>query len=273
VTWHEIAERCFQRRYSDFDVTVGVIIGAAAAVVVDTRASVAQGVRLRDDLRPLGVEDPIVVNTHGHFDHCFGNAAFGGARWGHASLPGYLARTARSILAREFPEWAETVETDLLLAPDRLVTDRAEVDLGDRVVELWHFGRGHTDGDLVVRAPDARCSFAGDLIEESGPPSYGADSFPLEWPATLTALLRTVDGVLVPGHGAPVDPGFAARQRDEIDLVARRIRETHAAGLTVEAALAAGGWPYPADTLREAVRRGHAHLTRGSQPDDPRPAD
>lgn len=262
MTWHEIAERCFQRRYSDFDVTVGVVVGATDAVVIDTRASVAQGVRLREDLRQLGVDNPIVVNTHGHFDHCFGNAAFTGVRWGHASLPGYLAETARPMLAREFPEWAEKVETDLLLAPDRLVNDRAELDLGDRVVELRYFGRGHTEGDLVVWAPDARCAFTGDLIEQSGPPSYGADSFPLEWPAALAALLRTVDGVLVPGHGAPVDSGFATRQREEIDLVARRVRETYAAGLDVEEALASGGWPYPAEALREAVRRGHDDLAQ-----------
>ncbi|GAA4625890.1 MBL fold metallo-hydrolase [Actinoallomurus vinaceus] len=244
--------------------TVGVIVGAAGAVVIDTRASVAQGVRLRDDVRRLGVEDPIVVNTHGHFDHCFGNAAFTGVRWGHASLPDYLAHTVRPMLAREFPGWAEKVETDLLLAPDHLVTDHAELGLGDRVVELRYFGRGHTDGDLVAWVPDARCAFTGDLIEQSGPPSYGGDSFPLEWPGTLAALLRTVDGVLVPGHGEPVDPAFAARQREEIDLVARRVRETHAAGLDVEEALATGGWPYPAETLREAIRRGHDHL-------DPRP--
>ncbi|GAA0317015.1 MBL fold metallo-hydrolase [Actinoallomurus spadix] len=270
MTWHEIAERCFQRRYSDFDVTVGVVIGSAGAVVVDTRASVAQGVRLRDDLHALGVHDPAIVNTHGHFDHCFGNAAFTtGPRWGHASLPRYLAETARPMLAREFPGWAEKVETDLLLAPDRLVTGRAELDLGDRVAELRYFGPGHTDGDLVVWVPDARCAFTGDLIEQSGPPSYGADSFPLEWPATLTALLETVDGVLVPGHGAPVDHAFAARQRAEIDLVARRVRETHAEGLDVEEALAAGGWPYPAETLREAVRRGHDHLGRRSGPGRP----
>jgi glyoxylase-like metal-dependent hydrolase (beta-lactamase superfamily II) len=264
VTWHEIAERCFRRRYSDFDVTVGVVVGAEGAVVIDTRASVAQGVRLRDDVRRLGVDDPIVVNTHGHFDHCFGNAAFAGERWGHTSLPDYLAHTARPMLAREFPGWAEKVETDLLLAPDHLVTDRAELDLGDRVVELRHFGRGHTDGDLVVWVPDARCAFTGDLIEQSGPPAYGGDSFPLEWPGTLAELLRTVDGVLVPGHGEPVDTDFAARQREEIDLVARRVRETHAAGLGVEEALGSGDWPYPAEALREAVRRGHDHL-------DPRP--
>lgn len=263
MAWLEIAQRCFQRRYSDFDVTVGVVLGAEGAVVIDTRASVAQGVRLRDDLRELGVDEPLVVNTHGHFDHCFGNAAFSGPRWGHASLPGYLAGPARDMLAREFPDWAEKVATDLLLAPDHLVTDHARIDLGDRVVELRHFGRGHTDGDLVVWVPDAGCAFTGDLIEQSGPPAYGADSFPLDWPVTLTAMLETVGGVLVPGHGAPVDTAFAIAQREEIARVAQRVREAYDAGLSVERALASGGWPYPAGSLREAVRRGYEQLGHG----------
>ncbi len=262
MTWHEIAQRCFQRRYSEFDVTVGVILGAVGAVVVDTRASVAQGARLRDDLRELGVGRPVIVNTHGHFDHCFGNAAFAGPRWGHASLPGYLAGTARAMLAREFPEWARAVRDDRLLPPDRLVTDRAVLDLGDRQVELRYFGRGHTDGDLVVRVPGAGCTFTGDLVESSGPPSYGADAFPLEWPATLAALIDAGDGegVLVPGHGPPVDRAFAARQLEEITLVARRAREAYAAGLGVEAALAEPGWPYPAGLLGDAVQRAYEAL-------------
>ena len=260
MTWHEVAQRCFQRRYSDFDVTVGVIIGTMDAIVVDTRASVAQGVMLRDDLRELGVDDPLVVNTHGHFDHCFGNAAFTGARWGHSSLPGYLSGTARDMLAREFPGWAEKVQTDLLLAPDRPVADRAEIDLGDRVVELRHFGRGHTGGDLVAWVPDARCAFAGDLIEQSGPPSYGADSFPLEWTASLAALLEAVDGVLVPGHGTPVDRAFATTQLEEITAVADRVRESYDSNLSVEEALAGGGWPYAPELLRDAVQRGYDQL-------------
>jgi glyoxylase-like metal-dependent hydrolase (beta-lactamase superfamily II) len=264
MTWHEVAERCFQRRYSEFDVTVGVILGAAGAVVVDTRASVAQGARLRDDLRRFGVDRPVIVNTHGHFDHCFGNAAFTGPRWGHASLPGYLAGTARAMLAREFPEWARAVRDDRLAPPDRLVTDTAELDLGDRRVELRYFGRGHTDGDLVVWVPDAGCAFTGDLVETSGPPAYGADAFPLEWPDTLAALVGalagTPDDVLVPGHGPPAGRGVATRQLEEITLVARRAREWHAAGLDPEAALAEPGWPYPAELLHDAVHRAYAAL-------------
>ena len=55
--------------------------------------------------------------------------------------------------------------------------------------ELLHPGRGHTAGDLVVRVPDADVLVAGDLVEESAPPAYGPDSFPLDWPASLDLVI------------------------------------------------------------------------------------
>jgi hypothetical protein len=50
------------------------------------------------------------------------------------------------------------------------------------------------------------------------------DAYPLEWPATLTALLAMVRGPVVPGHGAVVDAAFVAAQRDELAALARLLR-------------------------------------------------
>ena len=55
-------------------------------------------------------------------------------------------------------------------------------------------GRGHTNGDLVVRVPDADVVYAGDLVEESAPPAYGSDCFPLDWAGTLDLIV----GMLTP---------------------------------------------------------------------------
>jgi glyoxylase-like metal-dependent hydrolase (beta-lactamase superfamily II) len=264
VNWAEVAERCFQRRYSALDVTVGVVLGSAGALVIDTLGSRREAERLRLDLRRLGVrrEPRWVVNTHVHFDHCFGNAAFKplGGLWGHASLPGMLAGIDREALAADFPEWADDVRTDPLTPPDRLIAGSTAIDLGDRVVKLHHLGRGHTEGDLVVAVPDARCVYSGDLVEESGPPAYGPDSFPLDWPTTLVQLLNLSFDVLVPGHGAAVDRDFAVRQAGELALVELRIREYHAAGVPAAEAVAAGDWPYPREVIATAVRRGFEHL-------------
>jgi glyoxylase-like metal-dependent hydrolase (beta-lactamase superfamily II) len=85
-------------------------------------------------------------------------------------------------------------------------------------VEIAHLGRGHTDGDLLVVVPDADVVFAGDLLESAGPPSFGPDSVPDEWPATLDGLigLMTATTLAVPGHGEPVGREFVFEQRGRI---------------------------------------------------------
>ena len=96
------------------------------------------------------------------------------------------------------------------------------LDVGGRAVSLRHLGRGHTGADLVVAVDDV--VFAGDLVEEGAPPAMD-DAFPLEWAATLTALLGLVRGPVVPGHGAVVDAAFVAAQRDELARLARWLTE------------------------------------------------
>lgn len=224
--WVELADRTFCRRYDPWDVTVGVVVGAAGVLVVDTRASEEEGRQLLADLRELDHRLPRwVVNTHAHFDHVRGNAV--------------VARAAAGVI-------------------DRPTT----VDLGDRPVEVRHPGRGHTGGDLVVTVPGA--VFTGDLVEESGPPQYDELSFPLEWPATdarLLAMIGEGDRV-VPGHGAVVDRAFAVRQQLELEIVARTIRDLYRAGVPAGRALQAGRdhWPFPAAGLVDAVARGYEAL-------------
>jgi glyoxylase-like metal-dependent hydrolase (beta-lactamase superfamily II) len=104
--------------------------------------------------------------------------------------------------------------------------------------------------------------FAGDLIEESGDPAFGDDCFPLEWPATVRALLGVVGEhpVVVPGHGAPVDGAFVDAQGAALTRVAETIRGLFDAGVPVSDALAHEAWPYPRESLAEAIQRGYAQL-------------
>lgn len=267
--WTEVGAGCYARRYDSFDVTVGAIVGADGVVVVDSLSSLAQGARLRDDVRKLS-RRPIraVVNTHWHFDHCFGNAEVAGRSadvWGHETLPGMLAEhgaTVRDWLAEQGPDWAAAMATLVIVPPSRTLTQTATIHLGDRAVVLRHLGRGHTDGDVLVQVPDADVVYAGDLVEQSGPPSFGDDSFPLEWPTTLGRLaeLLTFSTAVVPGHGEVVDRAFVARQQADIGVVAETLRELAAAGAGERDAQAAD-WPYPAEHLTQAIRRGLHHAS------------
>jgi glyoxylase-like metal-dependent hydrolase (beta-lactamase superfamily II) len=276
--WREIADRVWIRRYPLLDLNIGVIAGDDSCLVVDTGQSGADGTELAASVRVLTPLPWAVVNTHAHYDHCFGNAAFRPAEiWAHRRcaevLTAYAATQARLVehMLREagHPDLADQVAATPLDLPDRLFADEAGLDLGDRPVRLWHPGRGHTDSDIVVET--AGVLFAGDLIEEGAPPAY-ADGFPLDWPDTL-ARLGTPAGPVVPGHGEVVDAGFVAAQRADIATAAGLARDGFAAG-ELPAAVAAAitdatGW---ADRYaRPAVDRAYRQL-RG-EPAYPTPAE
>ena len=127
---------------------------------------------------------------------------------------------------------------------------------------MRHFGPAHTGGDLVTFVDDAGVVFAGDLVEEGAPPSFGDDCHPFGWPVCNAAMLEHISGdtTVVPGHGDIVDRAFVARQLAELETLAGMIRELRDADVAVEDAIAAGRgrWPFPEDCLVQAVERGYA---------------
>lgn len=241
MTWFEVGDRVFVRRHPSLDLNIGLVIGDVGCLVVDTRASEVEGRELAESVRRVTAEPWSVVNTHAHFDHCFGNRAFLPAPvWGHGRCAAALreggertrGRIAGLYRADGQEDVAREIEATVIHPPDRWVDDVATLALGGRQVELRHLGRGHTDNDLVVLVPDCGVVLAGDLVEEGAPPQFG-DAYPLDWPATLDALLSLVRGAVVPGHGAVVDATYVSGQREELVQLTAVARRGHAEGRPV----------------------------------------
>lgn len=274
--WIEVGDRCYARRYASVDLTIGAVLGSDGVLLIDTRASRSEADQLAADLREL-TDLPVrwVVNTHWHYDHCFGNERFADAAiYGHESVPDTLAErveaTRRELVAGS-EYWAAELAELTVVPPNRTFTSVAAIDLGGRHVELMHPGPAHTAGDVVVLVPDANVLYVGDLVEESGPPAYGADSHPLTWPdaVDLCVGLMTDDTVVVPGHGRAVDRAFVLEQRESLSSVAGNIRGLASEGVAIDDALGRAEWPYPAEALGEAVRRGYAALGGPARPQLP----
>lgn len=276
--FREVADRVWVARHDWFDVNVVLVAGDAGLLVVDTNASEVAARRTLEEVRRVS-SAPIVavVNTHEHFDHTLGNALFTGPEGSpDARLIAHEEAAANTVASGEAfrerlraapddPHRDEVLATTPLPASETFSSAMA-LDLGDRAVELVHPGRGHTSGDLVVRIPDADVLLAGDLVEESGPPGFGDDCHPLDWPLTLDLVssLLTPDSVVVPGHGAPVDLDFVMEQRAMIGSVAQIVLDLAGRGVPADRALETADWPWPVEHLVDGVRRAYAQLPPGA---------
>ena len=224
--WHELRTGVYVAVAEPESVNLGLIVGAQRTLLVDTGSSPGQGRTIRAAL--AGVTNlPLtaVVVTHWHYDHAFGLAAFGDVpRIAHESVSVRLSSVEAATDAKRLG-----LDPRELGLPDVEIAVATAIDLGDRRVEIAHLGRGHTEGDLVVVVPDAQVLFAGDLLESAGPPSFGPDSGPDEWPATLDAVIgvMTATSVAVPGHGEPVGREFVFEQRGRIAAQAAEAAITH----------------------------------------------
>ncbi len=262
--WVEVGDRVFVRRYAFYDQNIGVVLDETGALVIDTRISHSQADEVIADVRRLtSLPVQVVVNTHGHSDHCFGNARFRPAAiWGHVRCAEMIRNTGerqKERLIASIPEVAADVADVVLDPPEHTFEDGAVVpiDPGGRSVELRYLGRGHTDNDIVVLVPDAAVLFAGDLLENDATPYFG-DAYPLDWPATAERLVDLATGVVVPGHGSVADQAFAVRQMTEFREVAELARLVHLGSLSLDEAVLRT--PYPADTATEPLKRALAQL-------------
>jgi glyoxylase-like metal-dependent hydrolase (beta-lactamase superfamily II) len=259
--WREVADQVFVRRFVDFNVTVGLVVGEDNALVVDTRGSERQGRELFAEIRWITQSRPIIANTHHHYDHTFGNFAFLPAEmWGHEQCAARLrsdSRTTQFALAAAMPEVAQEYTETRITPPTKTFRESVTLELGGRKVELTHLGRGHTDNDIVAIVPDVQVVFAGDLVEQGGPPSF-EDSYPMDWPLTLERLLEVVQGPVVPGHGEVVSRAFVEGQLADLSALAQLARRVRFDGGSVNDALPLS--PFPATVARTALHRAFGQL-------------
>lgn len=262
--WTEVGDGVFVRRYEFADQNIVALIGRGETLVVDTRTTLRHAAEIQADLRAIAAPPvTVVVNTHGHSDHVFGNHAFRPCViWGHARCVTMITHTGemqRARLIEYMPDMADEMAEVVLDPPDRTMTDRATVEFGGRQVELRYLGRGHTDNDIVLTLPDTDVVIAGDLLENGAAPYFG-DGFPLDWPDTAERLLEMVgdETVVVPGHGDHAGRQFAADSLADFRALADLARRLHAGELDRQAAVAAS--PYQGEVAPGILERALAQL-------------
>ncbi len=131
-----------------------LVIGEDRACVIDTMNGYTD---LGEAVRGLTDRPVVVVNTHGHPDHIFGNIYFDGA---------YL-NPDDAELARGFAEEPEFLdfcrEKGLTMPPFRDIRPGDVIDLGGRTLEVFALP-GHTPGGILLLLREDRVLFTGDSV-------------------------------------------------------------------------------------------------------------
>ena len=131
-----------------------------------------------------------VINTHYHGDHSGGNP----------KLQALGAQVITSQQARE--KMAEIKQPGMA---NVTLDNSVRLFLGGKRVEVYRFGRAHTDGDIVVLFPDHRVLSAGDMFTfgDATPQliDYAGGGSARDWTGTLDGALKLDFDQVVPGHG------------------------------------------------------------------------
>jgi cyclase len=155
-----------------------------------------------------------VINTHHHADHSGGNAR----------LQQMNVQIVASVQARE-----NMVDGNQSGLPNVVFDQHARVYLGGKSVELFHYGRAHTNGDVVVYFPADRTLAAGDMFTygDATPQliDYAGGGSAKEWTKTLDQALQLDFEAVVPGHGDVTTKQEMRKFRDSTLKLRSRIHE------------------------------------------------
>jgi cyclase len=155
-----------------------------------------------------------VINTHMHPDHAGGNPAMQ-----MVGADVIASENGRRIMAeRQAPGLANITLRDYL-----------RIYLDDMPLDLYYFGRGHTDNDIVIHLPTKKMLIAGDLFALYGPYreviDYTAGGSLRDWTRTLERALQLDFDTVIPGHSGLTDRKNMEGYKDYLTRTQDMVRE------------------------------------------------
>lgn len=252
----------------------GFLFGKEAALMIEGFASPGGAAMQMEALRSV-TQAPVrgAIDTHYHFDHSLGNSFYGSRSipiWAHAKTASRITenyvpmqgmdraaffapsekriREAKNETRRQHAQGDlgaltsvfTLVNSNVLGLPNQPL-DPAKlpfrVDLGALTVVFESYP-GHSGTDMIVRIPDQKIVFTGDLLFNGWyPVTFDEKATISGWRATLAKFASyDKDTIFVPGHGQVCGPEGVALLRSVFDDISEQAEKMYKAGIPVEEA-------------------------------------
>lgn len=201
--------RCFR---SDPEVDCFAVVTERYVVVVDTFGTPQEAAQMMDFLRPVLPERQLlVVNTHDHYDHAWGNAVFAPDREFAAPIiahaltrdPERRLESARKLAQKQGEEPDRFADTTLFF-PTMTFTHEFVIDGGDLTLHLLPVP-GHAPDQVALWIPELRFLLAADALEFPFPLLSSAADLPVLL-GSIERLKALQPEVILPCHGGPHGP-------------------------------------------------------------------
>jgi cyclase len=171
-----------------------VFITDAGVTIVDTKLP-GWGQIILDRVKTV-TSKPItrIINTHTHGDHTGSNGFFG------ASIERIVHENTKSNMEK----MDDFKGANAQFLPKTTYKDKLTVGAGKDEIDLYYFGRGHTNGDSFVVFPALRTMHVGDIFAWKALPyvDTGNGGSVVEQPQTLAKAVAGIKNVdtIINGH-------------------------------------------------------------------------
>ena len=197
---------------------LGVLIGPEGTLLIDNQFAPLSN-KINGAIKTLSPgEIRFAINTHLHGDHSGGNENFnkmGATLVAHDQVRNRMMKESFNARAnRTFPP------RDKAAWPHVTFADKLNFHLNEEDIVLHHFGRGHTDGDVIVQFVKANVLHTGDAFVRYGYPFVDLNSG-----GGMNGFIATLDKIIsladdntriIPGHGELATKADVKKLRDQM---------------------------------------------------------
>lgn len=194
---------------------LGFIVSDQGVLVINSGPSQRVAQALHAAIKKI-TSKPVkwVVNVNSQNHHWLGNAYFkslGVVIIAHKEADRVMHEVGDMQLSANKTLLKEKAAGTNLVYPSELIDESRELKVGDITIQLIHFGRAHTPGDIALWLPQQKIIFSGDIVFTERMLAVIPLGDSNGWVQAFDKLMQLKPDTIVPGHGHSTTPEKARK--------------------------------------------------------------